>query len=53
MLEHTIEQHLEELGFLLPAKDEEKPQRGVHDALPTLTKNYFNDPRDENGEVPY
>lgn len=45
MLEHTIEQHLAELGFLPPAKDEEKKQqRHNYDALPAYdeeTKEYL------------
>jgi hypothetical protein len=41
MLEHTIEQHLAELGFLPPAKDEEKKQQYNYETLPAY---------DEHGE---
>ena len=44
MLEHAIEQHLAELGFLPPAKDEEKKQRCSYDTLPAYdedTKEYL------------
>lgn len=44
MLEHAIEQHLAELGFLPPAKTEDKQQRHNYDTLPAYdeeTKEYL------------
>jgi len=50
MNDDDIEQHLKDMG-LLPAGEAYR-EKLVSDNL-TYEKDYFNDPRDENGEVPY
>ena len=47
-----MERHLMEMG-VIPATPLEDLSTVVDYSTPTLTKNHFNDPRDENGEVPY
>ena len=48
-----MERNLREMG-ILPATLLEDLSDKLYRSCPTLTKGYFNDPRDENtGEVPY
>lgn len=52
-MEYALEQHLREIGILPQTTfDElEGPDPDLHHTH--LAKGYFNDPRDENGEVPF
>ena len=48
-----IEQHLRELG-VMPEGHRERAERPTSDIrLVHLAKGYFNDPRDQNGEVDF
>ena len=46
----TLEQHLIEMG-VIPATPLEEMEQVVDPRLECLAKGYYNDPRDENGEV--
>ena len=48
-----LEKELRDLGLLGPEDYREKKPKQYKPKCPTLQKGYFNDPRDENGEVPW
>jgi len=50
-MNQDLERELRMLGIMIPTEDEvdvEEDLRALH-----LSKDWYNDPRDENGEVPY
>ena len=50
-MNQDLERELRMLGIMIPTEDEvevEEDLRSLH-----LSKDWYNDPRDENGEVPY
>ena len=50
-MNQDLERELRMLGIMIPTEDEvevEEYLRALH-----LSKDWYNDPRDENGEVPY
>jgi len=52
-MDHALEKHLREIG-ILPQTTFDEPEGPYLDIRHTyLAKGYFNDPRDENGEVPF
>ena len=50
-MNQDLERELRMIGIMIPTEDEvevEEDMRALH-----LAKDYFNDPRDENGEVTF
>ena len=54
-MDFQLEKHLRELGIMpLTDFDEiEAVSQSLEQHLRHMAKGYFNDPRDENGEVPF
>ena len=52
MLNYDLESYLNEMG-ILPSNIIESLEQTLNPCFLTLTKGYFNDPRDENGEVDF
>ena len=51
-MDYKLEQHLREMGILPASMLDELASSGTN-LHHTLAKDCFNDPRDENGEVPF
>ena len=51
MLDHEIEQYLQEIGILLPTEDDLKLENLQR--TNTLAVGYYNDPRDSKGDVSF
>lgn len=51
-MNYELEKHLRELG-ILPQTESEALSDMLDVRYAHLAKDYFNDPRDGNGEVPY
>ena len=50
-MNQDLERELRMIGIMIPTEDEvevDEDLRALH-----LSKDWYNDPRDENGEVPY
>ena len=50
-MNQDLERELRMLGIMIPTEDEVEVEEDLRSVY--LSKDYFNDPRDGNGEVPY
>ncbi|MDA9812271.1 hypothetical protein N9C03_00525 [bacterium] len=50
-MNQDLERELRMLGIMIPTEDEVEVEEDLRALY--LSKDWYNDPRDENGEVPY